>query len=256
MEIMDKRVVLLGTPIDNLSMTETIDFIAAAIQGGHHLHHTVVNAGKIVAMQRDPQLRESVINADLINADGQGVVWASRVLGKPLKERVAGIDLMEELVRLASRNRYKVFFLGAKEAIVKSVVDHYSKLYSPDIIAGYRNGYFKKEEEPGIARAIAESGANILFVAISSPTKENFLYQNRETLHKVNFIMGVGGSFDVVSGLVKRAPRWMQRAGLEWLYRVGQEPRRMFKRYMVGNARFIALVLKVKFGAHSKKAAL
>jgi N-acetylglucosaminyldiphosphoundecaprenol N-acetyl-beta-D-mannosaminyltransferase len=93
-------------------------------------------------------------------------------------------------------------------------------------------------------------------VAISSPTKENFLYQNRETLHKVNFIMGVGGSFDVVSGLVKRAPRWMQRAGLEWLYRVGQEPRRMFKRYMVGNARFIALVLKVKFGAHSKKAAL
>jgi len=253
---MDKRVVLLGTPIDNLSMTETIDFIAAAIQGGHHLHHTVVNAGKIVAMQRDPQLRESVINADLINADGQGVVWASRVLGKPLKERVAGIDLMEELVRLASRNRYKVFFLGAKEAIVKSVVDHYSKLYSPDIIAGYRNGYFKKEEEPGIARAIAESGANILFVAISSPTKENFLYQNRETLHKVNFIMGVGGSFDVVSGLVKRAPRWMQRAGLEWLYRVGQEPRRMFKRYMVGNARFIALVLKVKFGAHSKKAAL
>jgi N-acetylglucosaminyldiphosphoundecaprenol N-acetyl-beta-D-mannosaminyltransferase len=256
MEIMDKRVVLLGTPIDNLSMTETIDFIAAAIQGGHHLHHTVVNAGKIVAMQRDPQLRESVINADLINADGQGVVWASRVLGKPLKERVAGIDLMEELVRLASRNRYKVFFLGAKEAIVKSVVDHYSKLYSPDIIAGYRNGYFKKEEEPTIAHAIADSGANILFVAISSPTKENFLYQNRETLGKVNFIMGVGGSFDVVSGLVKRAPRWMQRAGLEWLFRVGQEPKRMFKRYMVGNARFIALVLKVKFGAHSKKAAL
>jgi N-acetylglucosaminyldiphosphoundecaprenol N-acetyl-beta-D-mannosaminyltransferase len=246
---MDKRVVLLGTPIDNLSMTETLDFIAAAIQGGQHLHHTVVNAGKIVAMQRDPQLRESVINADLINADGQGVVWASKVLGKPLKERVAGIDLMEELVRLASRNRYKVFFLGAKEAIVKSVVDHYSKLYSPEIIAGYRNGYFKKEEEPAIARAIADSGANILFVAISSPTKENFLYQNREMLHPVNFIMGVGGSFDVVSGLVKRAPRWMQRAGLEWLYRVGQEPRRMFKRYMVGNARFIALVLKVKFGS-------
>jgi N-acetylglucosaminyldiphosphoundecaprenol N-acetyl-beta-D-mannosaminyltransferase len=248
---MDKRVVILGTPIDNLSMTETLDCIATAIQNGVHLHHTVVNAGKIVAMQKDPQLRESVINADLINADGQGVVWASRVLGKPLKERVAGIDLMEELVRLASRNRYKVFLLGAKETIVKSVVDHYSKKYSPEIIAGYRNGYFKKEEEPAIARAIADSGANILFVAISSPTKENFLYQNRETLHKVNFIMGVGGSFDVVSGLVKRAPRWMQRAGLEWLYRVGQEPKRMFKRYMVGNARFIALVLKVKFGAHA-----
>lgn len=244
---MDQRVVILGTPIDNLSMTETLDFIALAIQNGRHLHHTVVNAGKVVLMQKDPQLRESVINADLINADGQGVVWASRLLGKPLKERVAGIDLMEGLVRLASRNRYKVFFLGAKEEIVNSVVRHYSALYSPEIIAGYRNGYFKKEEEPAIARQIADSGANILFVAISSPTKENFLYQNRDILHKVNFIMGVGGSFDVVSGRVKRAPRWMQKAGLEWLFRVYQEPRRMFKRYAVGNARFLALVLKSKF---------
>jgi N-acetylglucosaminyldiphosphoundecaprenol N-acetyl-beta-D-mannosaminyltransferase len=248
---MDKRVVILGTPIDNLSMTETLDYIASAIRDGHHLHHTVVNAGKIVAMQKDPQLRESVINADLINADGQGVVWASRLLGKPLKERVAGIDLMDKLVLMANRDHYKVFFFGAREEIVKSVVRHYSDLFSPDIIAGYRNGYFKKEEESAIARQIADSGANILFVAISSPTKENFLYQNRETLQKVNFIMGVGGSFDVVSGLVKRAPRWMQKAGLEWLYRVYQEPRRMFKRYMVGNARFIALVLKSKFRTNS-----
>lgn len=236
----------MGTPIDNLSMHETLSSIAMAIEKRRHLHHTVVNAGKIVSMQRDPQLRESVVNADIINADGQGVVWASKLLGKPLKERVAGIDLMEELVRLASRNQYKVFFLGAKEEVVRTVVEHYSEIYSPDIIAGYRNGYFKKEEEPAIAKQIADSGANILFVAISSPTKENFLYQNRETLQRVNFIMGVGGSFDVVSGLVRRAPLWMQRSGLEWLYRVYQEPRRMFKRYMVGNARFLALVLKYK----------
>lgn len=227
-------------------MHETLSSIAMAIEKRRHLHHTVVNAGKIVSMQRDPQLRESVVNADIINADGQGVVWASKLLGKPLKERVAGIDLMEELVRLASRNQYKVFFLGAKEEVVRTVVEHYSEIYSPDIIAGYRNGYFKKEEEPAIAKQIADSGANILFVAISSPTKENFLYQNRETLQRVNFIMGVGGSFDVVSGLVRRAPLWMQRSGLEWLYRVYQEPRRMFKRYMVGNARFLALVLKYK----------
>jgi len=238
---------VLGTPIDNLTMSETLDSIAMAIENSGHLHHTVVNAGKIVSMQKDPQLRESVVSADIINADGQGVVWASKLLGKPLKERVAGIDLMEELVGLASRNHYKVFFFGAKEEIVRSVVQHYTEIYSPDIIAGYRNGYFKKEEEPAIARQIAESGANILFVAISSPTKENFLYQNREVLHRVNFTMGVGGSFDVVSGLVKRAPVWMQKAGLEWLYRVYQEPKRMFKRYLVGNARFLALVLKYKF---------
>jgi len=244
---MDERVVVLGTPIDNLDMTETIDRIVRAIRGHHHLHHTVVNAGKIVSMQRDPQLRESVVNADIINADGQGVVWASRLLGQPLKERVAGIDLMEELVRVAYRDGYKVFFLGAKEDIVRSVVDHYSEIYSPEIIAGYRNGYFRKEDEPAIAHEIAASGANILFVAISSPTKENFLYQHRDTLQSVNFIMGVGGSFDVVSGLVKRAPLWMQKAGLEWLYRVYQEPKRMFKRYLLGNLRFISLVLKHKF---------
>lgn len=244
---MDERVVVLGTPIDNLNMTETVNRIVGAISDHQHLHHTVVNAGKIVNMQKDPQLRESVINADIINADGQAVVWASRILGRPLKERVAGIDLMEKLVKIAHLKGYKVFFLGAKEDIVRTVVEHYSNIYSPAIIAGYRNGYFSKEDEPGIARQIADSGANILFVAISSPAKENFLFQYRDVLKKVNFIMGVGGSFDVVSGLVKRAPRWMQKAGLEWLYRVYQEPRRMFKRYLVGNFKFITLVLKHRF---------
>jgi N-acetylglucosaminyldiphosphoundecaprenol N-acetyl-beta-D-mannosaminyltransferase len=204
-------------------------------------------------MQKDPQLRESVVNADIINADGQAVVWASRLLGRPLKERVAGIDLMEKLVNIAYLNGYKVFFLGAKEDIVRTVVEHYSNIYSPAIIAGYRNGYFSKEDEPGIARQIADSGANILFVAISSPTKENFLFQHRDVLKKVNFVMGVGGSFDVVSGLVKRAPVWMQKAGLEWLYRVYQEPRRMFKRYLVGNLKFITLVLRYRFPRLSAK---
>lgn len=128
--------------------------------------------------------------------------------------------------------------------MVKEVVNKYSNQYSSDIVAGYRNGYFKKEEEKEIAREIADSGANILFVAISSPTKENFLYENKELLKKVNFVMGVGGSFDVVSGKVKRAPLWMQNYGLEWFYRFAQEPKRMWKRYLVGNSKFMYLVLK------------
>jgi N-acetylglucosaminyldiphosphoundecaprenol N-acetyl-beta-D-mannosaminyltransferase len=245
---MEKPVFLLGTPVHNLTMQETLALIEATIDRKEHIHHTVVNAGKIVAMHENPELRESVINADLINADGQAVVWASRILGKPLKERVAGIDLMENLVALAHRNGYKVFFLGAKEEIVKKVVEQYSQKYNASLIAGYRNGYFSKEEEAGIARQIADSGAQILFVAITSPKKENFLYQNREVLQPVNFIMGVGGSFDVVAGFVKRAPHWMQTTGLEWLYRVYQEPGRMFKRYLVGNTKFIKLLLHYKFG--------
>ena len=123
----------------------------------------------------------------------------------------------------------------------------FSNKYSPDIVAGYRNGYFKKSEEQKIAMQISESKANILFVAISSPTKENFLYENKLLLQNVNFIMGVGGSFDVVAGKVKRAPYWMQKIGMEWFFRLAQEPRRMWKRYFIGNTKFIILVFKEKF---------
>ncbi|GAA0750961.1 WecB/TagA/CpsF family glycosyltransferase [Psychroflexus lacisalsi] len=228
-------------------MQETLDLVGESIQNGEHIHHSVVNAGKIVLMHDDVKLCKSVNSADLINADGQAVIWASKLLGKPLKERVAGIDLMQNLVELAHQKNYKIYCLGAKEEVVSQVVSHYKEKYSPKIIAGYRNGYFTKEEEPKIAKEIAESGANILFVAITSPKKENFLYENRETLKVVNFIMGVGGSFDVVSGLVKRAPLWMQRSGLEWFFRFIQEPKRMWKRYLIGNSKFIFLILKEKF---------
>jgi N-acetylglucosaminyldiphosphoundecaprenol N-acetyl-beta-D-mannosaminyltransferase len=249
---MKKRIQILGTPIDNLTMTETLHIVSDAIDTDQHIHHTVVNAGKIVSMHKNLELKKSVIYADVINADGQGVVWASKLLGHPLKERVTGIDLMEELVELAYIKKYKIFFFGAKEEVISKLVNKYEKQYSSNIIAGYRNGYFKKEEERGIAQQIVDSGANILFVAITSPTKENFLYQNRDILKKVNFIMGVGGSFDVASGFIDRAPRWMQKSGLEWLFRVYQEPRRMFRRYLVGNSQFLMLVLRYKFANLAK----
>ena len=241
---MPDRIHLLNTAVDNLSMKETLLLIQETIESGAQLHHVVVNAGKIVALQKDEQLKESVNGSDLINADGQAVIWASRILGKPLKERVAGIDLMINLVELANENNYKIYFLGAKEDVVKEVVQKYSDAYRPEIIAGYRNGYFNKEDEAQIAKEIADSGANMLFVAISSPTKENFLYNNKTNLKSVNFIMGVGGSFDVVAGKVKRAPLWMQNGGLEWFYRLIQEPKRMWKRYLIGNVKFILLVVK------------
>ncbi len=229
-------------------MQETLDLIKASIKNKKQIHHVVVNAGKIVAMQSNLELRKSVNESDIINADGQAVVWASKILNKPLKERVAGIDLMTNLIDISKDNNYKIFFFGAKEEVVKKVVEVYTKKYSKDIIAGYRNGFFHKEDESSIAEEISNSGANILFVAISSPTKENFLYKNKELLKNLSFIMGVGGSFDVVSGYVKRAPVWMQNFGLEWFYRFLQEPKRMWKRYLVGNSKFIWLVIKEKLG--------
>lgn len=226
-------------------MQQTIALIDNAIATNKPIHHVVINAAKVVNAQKDEQLKESIVSCDIINADGQAIVWASRFLNRPLPERVAGIDLMQELVKLSAEKKYRIFFLGAKEEVVKEVVNVYTKLYNKDIIAGYRNGYFSNEEEPDVAKQIAASSANILFVAMSSPKKEIFLntYKN---LIQTPFIMGVGGSFDVVSGLVKRAPVWMQKSGLEWFYRVIQEPRRMWKRYLYGNTEFIYLVLKEK----------
>ncbi len=245
--VLQPRVDILGTPIDNMTMQQTLGLIENAIENKKSVSHTVVNAGKIVLMHKDSQLKESVVTADIINADGQGVVWASKFLGQPIVERVTGIDLMDNLVELAYRKKYKIFFFGAKDVVLNKVVEHYSSKYSPDIVAGSRNGYFKKSEERSIAQQIADSGAHMLFVAITSPVKENFLYENRDLLKSVNFTMGVGGSFDVIAGHVKRAPVWMQHSGLEWAYRVYQEPKRMFKRYMVGNWKFMTLVLRYRF---------
>jgi N-acetylglucosaminyldiphosphoundecaprenol N-acetyl-beta-D-mannosaminyltransferase len=207
----------------------------------------VVNAGKLVAMQKDQQLRDSVNSSNLINADGQAVVWASKVLKKPLKQRVAGIDLMHNLVAMAHQKKQKIYLLGAKQQVVEKVANTYANQYSQELVAGYRNGYFSPQQEAQIATDIAQSGAQLLFVAISSPMKENFLYKHLGILKGVHFIMGVGGSFDVVAGLTKRAPLWMQNAGLEWFYRFAQEPKRMWKRYLVGNTAFIYLVVKEKF---------
>ena len=239
-----KKVYVFNCPIDALTMKETVQIIDNAIKEGKHIHHAVVNVAKIVKMQEDKELYNSIVNADIINADGMPIVWASRLLRKPLPERVAGIDLMQELIKLAYNRKYKIFFFGSKEEVVKKVVKKYSKEYSPEIIAGYRNGYYSEEEEPLIAKQIAESGANILFVGISSPKKEKFLYKYKHILKNVNFIMGVGGSFDVIAGKIKRAPKWMQKCGLEWVYRLVQEPRRMWRRYLIGNTKFIILVIK------------
>lgn len=241
-----EKIDFLSVPLDTLSMQQTISLIDNTIQKERSIQHVVINAGKVVAMQEDKELYKSVVNSDVINADGQSIVWAARFLGKSIPERVTGIDLMENLVELAHKKSYKCFFFGAKEEIVAKVVEIYSTKYSPDIIAGYRNGYYEKEEELSIANQIADSKANILFVAISSPKKEIFLNQYKYLLSCVNFTMGVGGSFDVVAGLTKRAPLWMQKSGLEWFYRFVQEPRRMWRRYIIGNYKFLKLIFTEK----------
>ena len=244
----EHKIDFLGVPLDTLTMEETLDRIDRGIQGKQRINHVVINAGKVVAMQKNKELFESVVTCDLINADGQSIVWAARFLGHKIPERVAGVDLMQNLVELAARKGYTCFFFGARQEVVEKVVEIYTEKFGKSIIAGYRNGYFTAEEEPGIAEQIGKSGAQLLFVAMPSPKKENFMYAYREVMSGVSFNMGVGGSFDVVAGVTRRAPKWMQRMGLEWFYRFIQEPGRMWKRYLVGNATFVWIIFRRRLG--------
>lgn len=239
---MSARVEILGCPVDNLTFGETVEAIDRWIAAGRPGRHCVVNAAKMVLMRRDPDLFRAVAESDLINADGQGVVWAGRLLGTPLKERVTGIDLMQALLARAEKRGWRVYFLGAREEIVRAAVEAIRRRHPDLAVAGFRNGYFSPAEEPGVVAAVREARPDLLLVALSTPMKELFIARNVRAL-SVPFSMGVGGSFDVVAGFVPRAPAWVQRLGLEWFYRFLQEPRRLWRRTLLVNGAFARMAV-------------
>jgi N-acetylglucosaminyldiphosphoundecaprenol N-acetyl-beta-D-mannosaminyltransferase len=240
---MKRRVMVAGVYVDNLSEDEALSRIDELIEGGGSHYMTVVNAAKVVAANKDEQLREKLSKAKLVTADGMSVVWASRLVGQPLKQRVTGIDLFERLVAHAARRGLSVYFLGARDASVGGVVSRFTSRFPNLRVAGYRNGYFDWSESPEIADEIRQSKTDLLFVAMGSPAQENWIEQYLEATG-ARFALGVGGSFDHLSGLQRRAPAWMQRAGLEWVYRLAREPRRLWRRYLIGNTLFVWLVAK------------
>jgi N-acetylglucosaminyldiphosphoundecaprenol N-acetyl-beta-D-mannosaminyltransferase len=240
---MNSRVEVMGCHIDNLSMQETLQKIEGFIQARTPHQHVVVNVDKLVKAYRQPQLRAVINRCDLVNADGMPVVWASRLLGRPLKERVTGIDLFEALMRRAAVKGWRVFLLGAREEVVHGVKTLYEGRLPALQVVGYRNGYWSAEEESQIVADIAVTRPDLLFVAISSPIKEQFLDRYQAQM-KIPFAMGVGGTFDVAVGRVKRAPLWMQHSGLEWFYRFAQEPVRLFRRYFIDGMAFFWLFVR------------
>jgi N-acetylglucosaminyldiphosphoundecaprenol N-acetyl-beta-D-mannosaminyltransferase len=238
---MSPRADVLGCAIDRLDMRSTLGAVEEIIAAGVYTQHMAINAAKLVTMHDDPKLTRIVDDCGLVNADGQAVVWASRMLGDPLPARVAGVDLMQELLGLAERKGYRVFFLGAKTDVLATALENILEQQPRLQVAGARDGYFTDAQETEVCEQIRASRADILFVAMSSPRKEYFLGEHGPVLG-VPFVMGVGGSIDVIAGVTRRAPTRWQRLGLEWLYRLLQEPRRMFKRYAVTNTRFAVLV--------------
>jgi N-acetylglucosaminyldiphosphoundecaprenol N-acetyl-beta-D-mannosaminyltransferase len=234
---------IYGLELDPLTMGEVLEQARTAIATRHRYLIGVVNAAKIVTMRNDGLLRASLLEADVLLADGQSVVWASRLLGHPLPERIAGIDLFERLLEIADRDSLSIYLLGARADVLDTLVHRIQTRYPGLRVAGSRHGYFTAEQSKEVAHEIAASGADMLFLGITSPKKENFLAHYGDSLD-VPLLHGVGGSFDVMAGVTRRAPGLWQRAGMEWAYRLLQEPRRMWKRYLPSNTAFIALTAR------------
>lgn len=242
-----ERVMISGIEVDNLSEKETLEIIDRYIrEKKKNRLMVVVNASKITLSQEDRDLKQIILNADLVTADGMSVLWAARILGKTLKERVTGIDTFENLVEMAAQKNYSVYFLGAKPEVVEALVKQYQENLLNLNIAGYHDGYFGRNED--VIEDIKKVSPDILFVAMGSPRQEKWQATALTSL-KVPFTIGVGGSFDHIAGFSKRAPKWMQKSGLEWLYRLLQEPGRLWQRYLIGNTKFILLVLKERFSS-------
>lgn len=245
----NERINILNTTIDVLTMKETIDLVEKYITTKTPLHLMGVNADKINEVNANKLMSEIVNKCGVINADGASVVLASKYLKKPLPERVAGIDLMMNLVELADQKSYKIFLLGAKEEVVKKTKEKLIQKYPKLNVVGIRNGYFKEADWERVSEQIEKTNPDLVFVGITSPIKEYLIEYLQNKGHKEVF-MGVGGSFDVISGNIPRAPLWMQKMNLEWLFRMLQEPKRLFKRYFVGNTKFINAVIHEKIRKH------
>lgn len=235
------RAQLFGVWIDAIDARQSIERITQLIDAGEGGQHVVLNASKVVLMEDSPRLRSIIEAAAIVNADGQSIVWAGRLLGVPIPERVTGIDLMWELLAEAQKLSWPVYFLGAKPAVLAAFVDAVGASFPQLVIAGSHHGYF--DDDQAMAAEVAGSGASIVFIGIPSPRKEYFAHECRREFASV-LTMGVGGSFDVYAGVTRRAPDWAQRIGMEWAFRLTQEPRRMWRRYLIGNIRFLAIVIR------------
>lgn len=241
----NKRITILNTTIDVLNTKETIELVEKYVKTKTPLHLMGVNADKINEVNDNELMKKIVNSCGIINADGASVVLASKYLGTPLPERVAGIDLMQDLVKVCEEKNYSIYLLGAKQEVVEKTAEVLKNRYKNLRILGIHNGYFKEDYWKTISKELKKKKPDFVFVGISSPMKE-YLIEFLQNDGNKSVFMGVGGSFDVISGNIPRAPKWMQKANLEWLFRVIQEPRRLFKRYFVGNRKFIKAVKREK----------
>jgi N-acetylglucosaminyldiphosphoundecaprenol N-acetyl-beta-D-mannosaminyltransferase len=219
---------MLGVRVTRLTRAEALARLEAFVESGApHLVVTADSSGVVIAA-RDEEFRAILNRADLVTADSTGILWAARRLGTPLPERVAGCDLAEQLCALAARRGFSVFFYGAAPGVAEQAAANMQERYPGLIVVGAAHGFLSAAEQSELVERVRAARPEILLVALGIPRQEKWLAANLIRLG-VPVTMGVGGTFDVFSGRVRRAPLWMQRHGLEWLYRLAGNPRKLAK---------------------------
>ncbi len=232
-------------------MNEALALINQYIVDRTPRHVVTADASMVVLAKDDPELERIVTGADLVTPDGAGLLWASKLLGRPIGHKVSGVDLVERLCKVSSESGIRLFFLGAGPDVAASAAVKLTEKYPGAQIVGTRHGFFKADEEPEMVAQIAACKADVIFVAFGIPKQEMFIDRNKAALG-IPVLIGVGGSFDVYSGLVRRAPVWMQNGGLEWVYRLWQNPKKISK--VMTLPKFALMAVLEKVGIRSVKA--
>jgi N-acetylglucosaminyldiphosphoundecaprenol N-acetyl-beta-D-mannosaminyltransferase len=237
-----QKVRVLNGFFDRVTLQETVDWATQWIQSGYRGYICTVNVAILMMMRANPRLQKFVERAALVVADGQPIVWTSHWLSQGLPERVTGIDLIDALAERAEREKFRIYLLGASREVIEQTAKNLKKQHPQLEICGINDGYFSPSQVAERVRHIRQSGAQILLVGMGVPRQEFFLEENWSELG-VNLAIGVGGSFEVIAGKKLRAPRWVQETGFEWFYRLLQEPKRLWKRYLLTNLQFIVHLL-------------
>lgn len=242
-----KGVEILGHTIHRANWDETLEFIRSAVASQHCVHIQTANVDHLMIAQRDPEFSEVLKHADLVTADGMPLVWASKLLGKPISERVAGSDIVMELCRRSGEWGLKLFFLGAAPGVAEDAKRQAILKYPGVSIVGvYSPASWEVEDTAAnktIVEQINDSNANVLLVALGAPKQEKWITCHMDAL-KTNVNIGIGASLDFLAGKIERAPLWMQKSGLEWLYRFFQEPSRLWRRYLIQDMPFFLGIFK------------
>jgi N-acetylglucosaminyldiphosphoundecaprenol N-acetyl-beta-D-mannosaminyltransferase len=235
---------ILGLKVDCVSMESAVNRIEEFIAAKTPRHLVTADASMVVIARSDPELGQIVEQADLVTPDGAGILWASRRLRMPIKHKVSGVDLVAELSRLSAGKGYRLYFLGAAPGVAEAAARNLADRFPGAAIVGTRDGYFNGDQEAAIIDDIRQAKPDVLFVAMGIPKQEKWINRYKDELG-VPVSVGIGGSFDVYSGRVKRAPLWMQRNGLEWLYRLWSNPKKIGK--VMTLPRFAVMTLRQQY---------